>query len=270
MDPRVAPSWSAAQYSKFEKERNRPIFDLLAQVPAETAATALDLGCGPGNSTEILSRRFPAAVICGIDSSADMIAAARRRLPAVRFAIADVATFAEPGPFDVILANAVLHWVPDHARLLPALIGKLAAGGSLAVQMPDNLDEPSHRLMREVAAAGRWADKLRGAAGARTPQHSADWYYQTLRACASTQAPLDLIDVWRTTYHHPLAGGAAAVVEWFKGSGLRPFLDPLDTDERQEYLARYEEKIARAYPALADGTVLLPFPRLFFVATRGG
>ena len=161
----------------------------------------------------------------------------------------------------MILANAVIQWMPGHEALLPALIAKLAEGGSLAVQTPDNLDEPSHRLMRQVAAQGPWAGKLAGAEKARAKRASADWYFRLLRAHASR------VDIWRTTYFHPLAG-PGAVVEWLKGTGLRPFLDPLDPAERLDYLARYEAALAKAYPAEADGTVLLPFPRLFFVATR--
>ncbi len=255
-------SWSAAQYSKFEDERNRPIRDLLAQIPDRSVASAADIGCGPGNSTELLQRRFPEAAVLGLDSSADMIDAARQRLPGTRFVIGDIAAWGDPGPFDVILANATLQWVPDHATLLPALLRKLAPGGSLAVQIPDNLDEPAHRLMRGIAADGPWAAKLAGAPRTRDSRHSAHWYYRALRDAGAA------VNVWRTVYHHPLTGGAGAVVEWFKGTGLRPFLEPLDPSERTAFLARYEAAMAQAYPALPDGTVLLPFPRLFFVATR--
>ena len=255
-------SWSAEQYTAFEDERTRPVRDLLNAVPSTDARLAVDLGCGPGNSTEVLAARFPGASVTGLDSSPDMIAAARKRLPRFQFAVAAVEAWDEPGPFNVILANAVLHWVPDHAALLPRLVGKLAPGGSLAVQMPDNLDEPAHRLMRDIAAEGPWANKLASAAEARTSLQSASWYYGLLRPhCAK-------VDVWRTTYHHALAGGTDAVVEWFKGSGLRPFLDPLDEAEKSAYLDRYKAAVARAYPVLPDGTVLLPFPRLFVVGTR--
>ncbi|RKH64028.1 trans-aconitate 2-methyltransferase [Corallococcus interemptor] len=254
--------WSAAQYTRFEDERNRPIRDLLARIPTAEVKRAADLGCGPGNSTELLRARFPAAAVTGMDSSPDMLTAARKRLPDVRFDAGDIATWSDPGPYDVILANAVLQWVPDHATLLPALLHKLTPGGSLAVQMPDNLDEPSHRLMRDTASEGPWADKLKGAANARTERQDASWYYRVLREAGAT------VDLWRTTYFHPLTGGASAVVEWFKGSGLRPFLEPLDAGEKTDFLARYQSAIARAYPALPDGTVLLPFPRLFLIATR--
>ena len=255
-------SWSAKQYVAFEDERTRPARDLLAAVPAGNVRSAIDIGCGPGNSTELLVERFAGATVRGLDSSSDMIEAARKRLPQVQFDIADIDTWNESGPFDVIFANAVLQWVPDHAALLPSLVSKLAPGGSLAVQMPDNLNEHSHRFMSEFAADVPCVGKLAGAAGQRTEMADASGYYSILKACCTR------VDVWRTTYHHPLAGGASGVVEWFKGSGLRPFLDPLDEAERAQYLKQYQTAIERAYPAMADGSVLLPFPRLCIVATR--
>ena len=254
-------SWSAAQYVKFEEERIRPVRDLVARIPLANVSSAADLGCGPGNSTEVLRERFPHADIVGVNSSSDMIDAARKRLPGIAFEVADIRQWRPDDTPDVILANAALQWIPEHETLMPALIARLGPGGALAVQIPDNLDEPSHRLMREIAGAGPWAGKLKDAAKARAERHGAEWYFRLLRAHASH------VDVWRTTYHHPLAG-AHAIVEWVKGTGLRPFIDPLDESEREAYLARYEAAIARAYPAEADGTVLLPFPRLFFVATR--
>jgi trans-aconitate 2-methyltransferase len=255
-------SWSAKQYVAFEDERTRPVRDLLAALPETQARSAVDLGCGPGNSTELLAQRYPRAAISAIDSSADMIEAARRRLPQVRFETVGIEAWSASGPFDVILANAVLQWLPDHAALLPALARRLASGGALAIQMPNNLDGPAHRLMREIAADGPWAGKLSAAAAARTPLASPEWYYALLRSsCGSA-------DVWQTTYYHALSGGAGAIVEWFKGSGLRPFLEPLDEAEREAYIGRYQAALARVYPPLADGSVLLPFPRLFMIGIR--
>lgn len=273
-DPReTSPNvtWSPRQYVQFEDERNRPVRDLLAALPAIDARAVIDIGCGPGNSTELLAARFTGAAVSGFDSSGDMIAAARRRLPGVRFDLADVERWAyesESGgaaggaPFDVILANAVLHWIPDHARLFPALAAKLAPGGALAVQMPDNLGEPAHRLMREIAADGPWAAKLTAAAAARPPLPTADRYDEILSEAGCR------VDIWRTTYYHALSGGAEAVVEWFKGSGLRPFIAALRDEEREEFLIRYRSAVARAYPAKSDGGVLLPFPRLFIIAVH--
>jgi len=179
--------WSAAQYLAFEDERTRPVRDLLAALPAVDARVGVDIGCGPGNSTELLAARYPNAAVRGLDSSADMIVAARQRLPMLRFEVTDIEAWIKidagrgPEP-DVILANAVLQWVPNHAAVFPSLVAKLAPAGSLAVQMPDNLDEPAQRLLRELAADGPWRHKLAGAAQAREPIAGADCYYHLLRA----------------------------------------------------------------------------------------
>jgi trans-aconitate 2-methyltransferase len=255
-------SWSATQYVKFEDERTRPVRDLVAAIPAGDVARAVDVGCGPGNSTECLIARFPDAAVSGLDSSPDMIAAARERLPEVRFEVDDVSQWPDPGPFDVILSNAVLQWVPNHDTLLPFLLAKLSPGGSLAVQIPDNHQEPAQRLMREVAAQGPWAEQLSPILKTRRPPRGLDWYFARLDEHAAK------VDIWRTTYHHRLAGGVDDLIEWFRGTGLRRYLDPIDEALRPGYLARYREALDDAYPPLADGSVLLPFPRLFFVATR--
>ena len=253
-------SWSASQYTKFEDERTRPVRDLIAAIPDTDARKVADLGCGPGNSTELLAARFAGAHVLGIDSSENMIDAARKRLPAISFEVADIAAWPDAGPFDALLANASLQWVADHARLFPALAGKLAPGGSLAVQMPDNVTEPSHVLMHEVAASGPWRDRL--ATATRDTLGSPAWHYALLRPLSSR------VDVWRTTYHHTLPGGIDGIIEWFKGSALGPYLKPLDKDEQTEFLQVYREKLGTAYALLPDGSVLLPFPRLFFVATK--
>lgn len=173
----------------------------------------IDLGCGPGNSTELLVEHFSGATVRGLDSSSDMVEAARKRLPAVPFDTADIGQWDEPGPFDVIFANAVLQWLPDHATLLPSLVDKLAPGGSLAIQMPDNLHQPSHRLMREIAANGPWASQLAAAADSRTEMADASTYYSILKPHCSR------VDVWRTTYHHPLPAVPQA---WWNGSRAAP------------------------------------------------
>jgi trans-aconitate 2-methyltransferase len=255
-------AWSATQYSKFEAERNRPVFDLLQRVLTDPVAKAADLGCGPGNSTEILRGCFPGATVIGIDNSPDMLAAARKRLPDIRFEQQDIATWRDPGPFDLILANASLQWVPDHGTLLQHLLGKLAPGGSLAVQVPDNLDEATHTLMRETVLGGPWSSRLSRAWESWDNRRQATWYYRTLVGAGAK------VDLWRTTYFHRLDGGPGAIVEWFKGTALRPFLEPLTADEAKDFLADYQARLADAYPTMTDGSVLMPFPQLFFVATR--
>jgi trans-aconitate 2-methyltransferase len=252
-------TWSAKQYTMFEQQRTRPVRDLVAAIPNTDVRTAVDLGCGPGNSTQVLAERFPLAQVAGLDSSEDMLADARKRLPALSFELADIGAWNPTQKFDVILANASLQWLPDHATLYPHLVNQLTPGGTLAVQTPDNLDEPAHRLAREVAADGPWSAKI--GAVKHNERHSARYYYELLSPHCST------VDIWHTTYQHPLADHTA-VVEWFKASGLRPFLAPLTDAEKADFLREYQARITQGYPALADGTVLLPFPRLFIVATR--
>jgi trans-aconitate 2-methyltransferase len=255
--------WSAAQYLRFEAERTRPAADLLARVPDGSIDRVADLGCGPGNSTELLRDRFPQAAIVGVDSSDDMLAEARLRLPRVTFEKADIARWRAGAPLDLIFANAVLQWIPDHIAVMVRLMSELATGGRLAMQTPDNLDQPSHVLMREVAARAPFRAKLAGAAAAREEIGAfVDYYAALAPICAE-------IEAWRTTYVHALSG-PNAIVDWVAGTGLRPFLAPLAPDERQAFLAQYRDEIAAAYPPLADGRVLLPFPRLFVVAVRGG
>jgi trans-aconitate 2-methyltransferase len=250
--------WDPALYRRFEDERTRPARELLARVPLAECRLACDLGCGPANSTELIAARFPHAKVVGIDNSPAMLESARQRLPHAAFELADVATWQPQQAPDLVYANATLQWVPDHERLVPRLFSLLAPGGVLAVQMPDNLDEPSHRAMRESAAV----HGIPGAEGVRTELLGAAGYYDLLAPVAAQ------VDVWHTIYQHPMAS-PAAIVEWVSATGLRPFLDALGSDgERKAYLADYERRIDSAYPARADGKRLLAFPRLFFVARK--
>jgi len=256
-----ASDWSARQYLKFEDERTRPPRDLLAQVPLTAPRRVVDLGCGPGNSTELLVARYPQSEVIGLDSSPDMLRQARERLPDVTFVAGDITTWTPDERTDLLFANAVFQWVPDHPAVLRRLLQALPAGGVLAVQLPDNTDEPALALMREVAGHGPWAktDALASAAREDLPR-PAD-YYDLLRPLCTR------LDIWHIMYNHVMAG-PAGIVEWFKGSALRPFLSALDDQMRDAFLADYTARIAEAYPARFDGNVLLRFPRLFIVAER--
>lgn len=253
--------WNPALYGRYEDERTRPARELLARVPLAEAARVFDLGCGPGNSTELLVQRFPGAAVVGTDNSEAMLASARERLPQARFELGDIATWAPEAAPDLIYANAALQWVPDHEALVPRLFAALAPGGVLAIQMPDNREEPTHRLMREVAAEAPWAQAIGNPDRLRTRLLAIDGYYDLLAGEAAA------VDVWRTAYQHPMAS-AAAIVEWVSGTGLKPFVDPLPSELRTSYLAEYERRIARAYPARTDGRLLLAFPRMFIVAQK--
>ena len=251
----LMPAWDDAQYLKFADARTRPAAELLARVPGAEPGYVIDLGCGPGNSTELLLQRFAGAEIVGVDNSETMLARARATLPQVRFVLSDLRSFRAEKPVDVLFANAVLQWVPEHAQVVPALFDSLAAGGCLAFQMPDNWDEPSHRLMRELIL--RYLPDA-SAVQARIAIESAAVYYDLLAPRAR------FVDIWRTRYEHVMPD-AAAIVEWVKGTGLRPYLEALTAEQRVSFERDYEVEIARAYPVRSDGKRLFSFPRLFVV-----
>ena len=253
--------WSARQYLKFEDERTRPPRDLLAQVPLRSPRVVYDLGCGPGNSTELLVGRYPQAEVIGLDSSPDMLRKARERLPQGSFVEADIASWSAPARTDLLFANASFQWIPDHQRVLRRLLEALPPGGVLAVQMPDNTGEPSHVLQREVAANGPWANSPGLKAAPRGDLPSPEEYYDLLGPVCSR------IDIWHSIYNHVMAA-PQAIVEWFKGSALQPYLAALNAPAREQFLAAYSEKIAAAYRPRFDGKVLLRFPRLFILAVR--
>jgi len=258
---RAVADWSARQYLEFEDERTRPARDLLAQVPLASPRRVVDVGCGPGNSTALLIARYPEARVVGVDVSSEMLRHARERVPAADFVLADVAAWSPPAGTELLFGNTVFHWVPDHPAVLARLLATLPPGGVLAVQMPDNADEPALALMRTVAARGPWAETLAPAGAARAALRRPGDYYDLLRPEATR------VEVWRTIYHHALPG-PEAIVAWFAGSSLRPFLARLEGAARDDFAAAYAAEIARAYPRRCDGMVRLPFPRLFIVATR--
>jgi trans-aconitate 2-methyltransferase len=253
--------WQPAQYLTFADERTRPARDLLAQVPLAEARRVYDLGCGPGNSTALLVARYPQARIIGIDSSPAMLEAARAACPEASFEAGDLATWMPADVPDLLYSNATFQWVPGHLAVLERLARTLPEGGVLAAQMPDNLMEPSHALMQDVAEQGPWAASLATAQEARDPLPSAPEYYTRLKPFFRR------LDIWHTIYNHPL-DGVAGIVSWLRTTGLRPYLEPLGEDDRQRFLARYENLLAEAYPLQQDGKVLLRFPRLFLVGVR--
>lgn len=255
--------WNPDLYRRFETERTRPAAELLARVPlsALEGGSISDLGCGPGNSTELLFNAAPHTRITGIDTSEAMLSQARLRLPSCDFQQADIRFWRPQQPQNLIYANASLQWITDHAALLPHLVRQLTADGVLAIQMPDNLEQPSHRLMRKVAMEGEWRTKIGEAERLRERLLSAESYYDLLvgQGCR--------VDIWRTTYYHVMPS-AQAIVDWLRATGLRPFLNALDEGEQATFLQRYLSELQQVYCRRQDHSVLLAFPRLFIVAQR--
>jgi trans-aconitate 2-methyltransferase len=252
------PGWDDSQYLKFADERTRAARELLARIPTAVARRVVDLGCGPGNSTALLQERWPGARLTGVDSSREMLERARKDHPSIDWREADAATHVAEEPVDVLFANALLQWLPDHARVVPEWFAEVAPGGALAFQVPNNFDQPSHRLMRETR--GTWSARTTSVR-ATNPVESAAFYYDLLAPSARS------VDIWQTTYEHVMAD-APAIVDWVKGTGLRPFLEALSEDERPAFLEAYTIGIDAAYPPRSDGKRLFSFPRLFVVAVR--
>jgi trans-aconitate 2-methyltransferase len=229
-------------------------------VASASPAVVHDLGCGAGNVTRLLLERWPGAAVTGVDGSAAMLAAARAVAPEVTWVQADIGSWRGPRPADVVFSNAALHWLDDHRALFPRLVAGLAPGGILAVQMPRNHGAPSHTEMVLAAEAGPWRDRLRPVLRAR-PVAEPAVYHDILAPHVSR------LDIWETEYLHVLEGDNP-VVEWTRGSALKPLLDALEEAERAGFQAEYAARIARAYPARPDGRTLFPFRRLFIVAMR--
>lgn len=249
-------------YLAFAGERTRAAAELAARIDCTSPRTIADLGCGPGNSTALLAARWPEAAIEGIDNSRAMLREARESAVRARWIEADVSAWAPKAAYDIVYANATLHWVPDHATLLPRLVSYLSPGGALAFQVPRNFREPSHAIMQELASGPRWAEQLKGVG---------DWwnvlepeqYHDILEPICDG---ID-IDIWETRYVQRLEG-EDAVYRWVSGTGLRPYADALDGAQREDFLNEYRTRVARAYPRRASGVTLFPFQRLFCVARK--
>lgn len=257
--------WDPGQYLKFAGERERPAGELLQRVPLSAPALVFDLGCGTGNATLLMAARWPQATVYGLDNSKEMLEKAQAESSSVRWVEADIRTWTPAQSPDLIYSNAALHWVEEHAVIFPRLAGFLRSGGCLAVQMPLSWDAPSHRLMRETLdELGRRRGALLGTADLREsmnrrPVLATQTYYDLLSPRAQT------IDIWETEYLQVLTGDDP-VLEWVRGTGLRPILNGLADDERALFLAEYRQRLRAAYPARPDGATLYPFRRLFIVA----
>jgi len=253
-------TWNPGQYLRFGNERLQPVIDLIGRIPLESPRVIYDLGCGTGSGTVILKERWPGARVTGVDGSESMLERTRSLEADISWQHSDLTTWEPSVPADLLFSNAVFHWLDDHHTLFPRLMSKLAPGGILAVQMPLNWREPTHRLIAGTVRGGPWRERLEPQLR-EFPVSEAQEYYDLLSIQASS------IDMWETTYYHILEG-PDPVVEWTKGSILKPLLDLLAEPEAGTFLEMYRSQIADAYPQQADGKTVLPFRRLFFMATK--
>jgi trans-aconitate 2-methyltransferase len=255
----VMSAWNPSQYLQFGQERTRPAVDLVSAIALESPASVIDLGCGPGNSTAALRQRWPAAQVVGLDSSAEMIEAARAAHPDWEWIVSDIANWHPAHPFDVVFSNAALQWVPDHGPLVQRLFGYVAAGGALAFQIPSARHALVRMLIQEIAREEPWASRMAAPLAALTMEPPG-FYYDRLAPLARR------IDLWESEYLHVMTSHAA-IVEWYSSTGLRPFLEALATEaERRRFVARLFDRVQQAYQVQGDGKLLFPFKRTFVVA----
>jgi trans-aconitate 2-methyltransferase len=253
-------SWDPTQYARFGGERLRPARDLANAIPIERPARIADLGCGDGRATQLLAARWPGARIVGVDNSQEMLDAAARLGLRAEWRRARIDAWNPEAPFDLVFSNAAIHWLLDHAALLPRLVEATALGGTLAIQMPRNFSAPSHALLFDLAESAPWRDRLAPLVR-RKPVEEPQWYYDLLAPRVRS------IDIWETEYVHALSGDRP-VVEWLKGTWLRPFLAALGPEAAPAFEVAYARNMEAAYPRRADGKTLFPFRRLFIVAMR--
>jgi trans-aconitate 2-methyltransferase len=258
-------TWDPGQYLKFSDERSRPFYDLIGRIGATNPISVADIGCGPGELTADLARRWPTAEVLGVDSSAEMIRAAGQvaadasDLANLRFDLMDAVDWVPAKPVGVLVSNATIQWIPNHEDLLTRWVDYLAADGWLAIQLPANYDQPVHSLMRELISSPRWRQAIGQVE--LTRQSGAPASYLDLLATAGCQ-----VDAWETTYQHVLTGDDP-VLNWVRGTGLRPVLTALTPEDKPEFLAEYGSLLRQAYPQRPYGTVL-PFRRVFAVARK--
>jgi trans-aconitate 2-methyltransferase len=254
-------AWDAGLYLQFANERARPAADLISHIDLRNPAHIIDIGCGPGNSTQMLHERWPQAAVTGVDSSSEMLAKAQSLHPEWKWIQADAATWRTEHSFDLVFSNAALHWVPDHAELFPRLLDFVAPGGVFAVQMPANFHAPAHRIMAEAAQEPLWREALQNAS-AGIGVESLPFYYDLLQ-------PLALrLDLWETEYLH-IMDGPEAILEWIRATGMRPYLQALPDDrQRKQFQDLCLERLRKSYPQRQSGKVLFPFRRIFVIAYR--
>lgn len=253
--------WNSAQYLKFKKERTQPSIDLVNRIDIDSSAKIIDIGCGPANSTKVLYDKFPNAEILGVDYSQNMIDKARGSLPQAKFDLFDAAdeVWELDMDYDIVFSNACIQWIPNHKELIPKMMSLLNPNGILAVQIPIQYSEPIHKIIGEVSSSPKWAGKLKN----ERPFHilSNSDYYDILAKCAAD------FEMWTTTYYHRMKSHND-IIEWYKSTGLKPYLDKLNDADRQSFIDDVYKEVVRQYPVQENAEVILRFPRLFFIARK--
>ncbi|MGV0714143.1 trans-aconitate 2-methyltransferase [Mycolicibacterium sp. XJ662] len=252
--------WNPDAYLTFADERGRAFFDLMSRVGAETPRRVVDLGCGPGNLTVTLARRWPSAVLEAWDSSPDMVEAARGA--GLDAHVGDIADWVPRPDTDVVVSNATLHWVPQHRELLVRWTRQFRAGSWLAFQVPGNFDAPSHQAVRDLARREKWSNLLDDGLFRDDPVDGPARYAELLTDAGGT------VDAWETTYIHELTG-QHPVLEWITGTTLRPVRRRLTDAQWQRFREELIPLLDAAYPMRSDGRTFFPFRRIFVVAQVG-
>lgn len=253
--------WNSELYLRFESERTRPSVDLVNALGVDSPKNIIDIGCGPGNSTAVLAERFPDADIIGVDNSIEMIEKARSLYPEISFSMLDASgdLSASTGAFDVVFSNSCIQWLPDHSSLIRDLMSLLVPNGVLAVQIPNNFNEPIHRIIREISSSPRWTDKF--TSSRPTTVLSRSEYFNLLSEISSD------FQLWETVYYHRMPSHEA-ILDWYRATGLRPYLSQLNTADSAAFEGEIYSRICEEYPVESCGEIIFPFPRLFFIATR--
>lgn len=253
--------WNSEQYLRFKAQRTQPSFDLAQRIALNEPHEIIDIGCGPGNSTKVLKNRFPKAHIIGADNSDNMLESAGKNVPECEFikldAGGEVKEFREK--FDVVFSNACLQWIPNHRQLIPNLFSMLKSGGVLAVQIPVQFEEPIHKIIASTVSSDKWRGKFTDTRIFYTL--SDEEYFDILSELT------DDFEMWRTVYFHRMAG-VESIIEWYKSTGLKPYLEALTEAESREFLDEIRSQLEKEYAKRKNGEVIFRFPRLFFMAKK--
>jgi trans-aconitate 2-methyltransferase len=253
--------WMPESYLKFGDERTRPAIDLATRIRRDAPVSVIDLGCGPGNSTRVLRQRWPKAHVLGLDSSPEMIERARAESPDHEWVVGSIEDWSPQESFDVVFSNAALQWARHHGPLVRRLLSTVAPGGAFAFQIPSADYALVRTLIHQIASEAAWAKRMAGPLAELTLE-SPEFYYDQLAPIARA------VDVWETTYLHVMASHSA-IVEWISSTGLRPFLNALESaEERQSFTDRLLRRVGESYQIRANGRVLFPFKRTFVIAYR--